>query len=216
MSAEHEAKCMPDSPRGLIDNAGCIALNCHAWRNATCQPKVHQCLCDPSQCIIDGACVNQGDTSKVTGGSCAALTCNAYRKATCVDGACMCKEDESAVGGECVPKGGCPKYTGVGCHFYNVEKYASKNDCDSGTCSKDGYCQCADNECAVGGKCQPKSGAVVALSIADAKTRQQSQSAAPLAFFAVASLAASALFLVARRTRENREVAAATDYIQVA
>jgi len=131
----------------------------------------------------------------------------------------MCKENESAVGGECVPKGGCPTYTGAGCHIYNVAKYATTGkvkDCDSGTCNKDGYCECAANECAVGGKCQAKTDAVVALSIANAKTRQQSQTGAPLALFAVAFLAASALFLVARRTKANREVDAATEYIQVA
>lgn len=100
--------------------------------------------------------------------------------------------------------------------MWNVAKYASKKDCDAGSCSKDGYCLCADDECAVAGKCQKKTAAVVALSIADAKTRQQSQTGAPLAFFAVAFLAASALFLVARRTKANREVDAATDYIQVA
>lgn len=201
-------------PRGMIANAGCRVISCHSWRNATCTNDM--CVCAPGQCIIDGACVNQGDTSKVTGGTCNAMQCNGFRNAQCLGGACVCSEDMSAVGGECVPKkSGCPRFTGTSCHDYSIDKIMHGECSAGGKCSKAGYCECAENECAQGNTCKPKTAEVIALSIAEAKARS-SQATSPLPFFAIALLSLSALVVVARRAQMNQQIDTTENYVQVA
>eukprot|EP00928_Gymnodinium_smaydae_P098531 TRINITY_DN9182_c0_g1_i1.p1 TRINITY_DN9182_c0_g1~~TRINITY_DN9182_c0_g1_i1.p1 ORF type:complete len:183 (+),score=45.66 TRINITY_DN9182_c0_g1_i1:90-638(+) len=148
----------------------------------------------------------------IEGGGCLGGPCYAWRHAECDGRFCTCQPGTCDMGGECVKPDDCPKNTGGTCNVLECKPERGA------TCLKTPgrwltgkQCVCAEDECAVGGKCVKKNSAEMSLA---AETQIDSLDASDSFVIIAASVAGMAMVAAALLKLQRRN--APQDYVTLA